>query len=94
MIASERRMYIMKVLNEKGIANLKEITNELNISEATVRRDFEKLEKDGKLKRVLGGATLTDDLLYSSDSVELTMKEKMLSNVNMDKKNQVAKYAS
>lgn len=96
MIASERRMYIMKVLNEKGIANLKDISNELDISEATVRRDFEKLEKDGKLKRVLGGATLTDieDLVISSDSAELTMKEKMTSNVNMDKKDQVAKYAS
>ena len=94
MIASERRMYIMKVLNEKGIANLKEIASRLNISEATVRRDFEKLEKDGKLKRVLGGATLSDDLLYSSDSAELTMKEKMSSNINMDKKTLVAEYAS
>lgn len=94
MIASERRRHIIKVLNEKGIVNLKDIATQLNISEATVRRDFEKLEKDGRLKRVLGGATLVDNLFYSSDSAELTMKEKMLSNINMDKKNQVAKYAS
>lgn len=96
MIASERRIYIMKVLNEKGIANLKDIANELNISEATVRRDFDKLEKDGKLKRVLGGATLAEEdiFFHESDSAELTMKEKMISNVNMDKKDQVAKYVS
>jgi len=94
MLALERRRYIMKSLNKKGIVNLKEIATQLNISEATVRRDFDELEKNGKLKRVLGGATLADSLLYPSDNAELTMKEKMLSNVNMDKKSQVAKYAS
>lgn len=94
MIASERRRYIIKGLNEKGIINLKDIATQLDISEATVRRDFDKLEKDGKLKRVLGGATLSEKIIYSSDNAELTMSEKMLSNVNMDKKDQVAKYAS
>ena len=58
MIASERKLYIMNCLNEKGIINLKEIARELAISEITVRRDFEKLEKEGKLKRVQGGAAL------------------------------------
>lgn len=88
MIASERRLYIMNCLNHKGIVNLKEIAAELNISEITVRRDFEKLEKAGKLKRVLGGAALEDVL----DNAELTMKEKM--SLNTGDKVKVAEYAS
>jgi DeoR/GlpR family transcriptional regulator of sugar metabolism len=94
MIASERRMYIMTNLNVKGVVNLKEVASELNISEATVRRDFENLEKDGKLKRVLGGATLTEELPYAPDNAELTMKQKITSHINMDKKDEVARYAS
>lgn len=94
MIASERRMYIMTRLNAKGVVNLKEIAKQLNTSEATIRRDFEKLEKEGKLKRVLGGATLTEETIYSPDNAELTMKQKITSHINMDKKDEVAKYAS
>lgn len=49
--------YIISQLNKKGIINLKDVAKELGISEATVRRDFEKLENEGKLKRVTGGAS-------------------------------------
>jgi len=86
MIASERRMYIMKRLGKNGIVNLKEIALELNISEITVRRDFEKLEQAGKLKRVQGGATLENVL----DDAEMTMKEKQT--LNAKAKEIVAKY--
>lgn len=94
MIASERKIYIMTQLNAKGVINLKEIAKQLNTSEATVRRDFEKLEREGKLKRVLGGATLTDETHYLQDSAELTMKQKITSHINMDKKDEVSRYAS
>ncbi|WP_066648663.1 DeoR/GlpR family DNA-binding transcription regulator [Christensenella timonensis] len=88
MIASERKLYIMNCLNEKGIINLKEIAKELSISEITVRRDFEKLEKEGKLRRVQGGAALEEVL----EDAELTMKERI--SINMDEKRRVAKYAA
>ena len=88
MIASERKLYIMNRLNEKGIINLKEIARELAISEITVRRDFEKLEKEGKLKRVQGGAALEEVL----EDAELTMKERI--SINMDEKRTVARYAA
>ena len=60
VLASERTRYIISQLNEKGIINLKDVAKELGISEATVRRDFEKLENEGRLKRVTGGAKLTE----------------------------------
>ncbi|MEG0750581.1 MAG: DeoR/GlpR family DNA-binding transcription regulator [Oscillospiraceae bacterium] len=88
MIASERRVYIMDKLNSSGIINLKEIARELDISEITVRRDFEKLERAGRLKRVQGGAALEDVL----DSAEMTMKEKKT--INYAAKREVAKAAA
>ena len=87
MLATERRMLIMKLLNEKSIISLKEITAELDASEITVRRDLEKLENAGKLKRIPGGAALGDYL----DSVEMTMEEK--SSINSGFKRLVAKRA-
>lgn len=60
MLASERTRYIISQLHSKGIINLKDIAKELNISEATVRRDFEKLENEGRLTRVTGGAKLNE----------------------------------
>jgi DeoR family fructose operon transcriptional repressor len=57
MIASERAVYIINRLRERDIVSLKDIARELNISDATVRRDFEKLEKGGILLRVHSGAS-------------------------------------
>ena len=52
MIASERSLYILRAIHERGVINLKEVAVELGTSEATIRRDLEKLERAGKLTRV------------------------------------------
>lgn len=74
MIASARHLYILNRLNEQGIVDYKTIASEMNISEATVRRDFEKLEKQGKLKRVQGGAVGSET--DGAGEAELTMRLK------------------
>jgi len=56
MIASARSAYILRRLSEDGVIDYKSIAGELGVSEATARRDFEKLEKEGRLRRVQGGA--------------------------------------
>lgn len=92
MIASERVLYIMKSINDLGVVNLKEIASQLGISETTVRRDFEKLEKQGKLKRVQGGATShggTEELL---DNAQLSTHLK--TGVRVTEKQAVAAYAA
>ena len=92
MLASERTRYIISQLSKKGIINLKDVAKELDISEATVRRDFEKLENAGKLKRVTGGATLADQESGRSNNAELTMRAKKM--LNYDGKLRVARRAS
>ena len=89
MIAPERNLYILRQINAKGVINLKEIARDLRISETTVRRDFEKLEKAGMLKRVQGGATLHDDAL---ENAQLAMREKKT--ISTGKKQDVAHRAS
>ncbi len=88
MLASERRVFIMECLNKSNIVSLKDIAAQLGTSEITVRRDFEKLEAAGKLKRVHGGAALEDYL----DNAELTMSSKQA--INRDEKARVARRAA
>lgn len=61
MIASERYMYIINQLKENKVVDLKVLAKDLKISESTVRRDIDQLEKKGRLRRVLGGAELIDE---------------------------------
>ena len=55
MLAAKRQFAILEVVNARGAVSVVELSNELNVSEMTVRRDLEKLEKDGDLLRVHGG---------------------------------------
>ena len=87
MIASERHILIMQKLNHRGVVTVKEIASELNISEITVRRDFEQLEQKGMLQRVAGGATAGTTL----ENAELTMYERL--GLNAQEKVRVAEQA-
>lgn len=88
MIAPERRMLLLRMLQEKGVINLHEAVRALESSEATVRRDFETLEREGKLQRVQGGAMLQG----WQDSIQPSMHEKR--NVNLPQKRLVAARAA
>lgn len=77
MIASERSLYILRAIHERGVINLKEVAVELGTSEATIRRDLEKLERAGKLTRVQGGATSNGGGEETADMGELAMRSKM-----------------
>lgn len=88
MIASERRRMILSSLNSRGIISLKDMASELGVAEITVRRDVEKLEQEGKLKRVQGGAASLDE----SDGAELTMQKRTA--IHAKEKAAIAQYAS
>lgn len=57
---NERKEKIYAILKERGSATVDELVRELYASEATVRRDLSKMEADGLLVRVWGGAILED----------------------------------
>lgn len=61
MYAIERIRIIKKYLEERGQAQVHTLSNLLGVSEVTVRRDLERLEKDGWLTRTHGGAVINQN---------------------------------
>lgn len=61
MFAPERIKIIKKYLDDNKKAEVSELSSLLDVSEVTIRRDLEKLEKEGFLQRTHGGAIINDD---------------------------------
>jgi DeoR/GlpR family transcriptional regulator of sugar metabolism len=60
MLAIERRKKIMSILQEKNSVLVPELSKTFEVTEETIRRDLEKLEKEGLLKRTYGGAVINE----------------------------------
>ena len=60
MLALERAAYIMEQLWKQKVVLVKDLSVQMNVSEETIRKDLERLEKKGSLCRVHGGAYLKE----------------------------------
>ncbi len=60
MFAVERTRIIKNFLRENRQVEVHALSSMLNVSEVTIRRDLEKLERDGVLTRTHGGAVLRE----------------------------------
>ena len=60
MLATERVRRIREMLLEYKHVDINTLCSLLSVSMATVRRDLEKLEMEGFLNKVHGGAVLND----------------------------------
>ncbi len=58
----ERRRRILELINDQYSVKVTELSARLYVSEATIRRDLEKLEKGGHLKRIYGGAVRLESI--------------------------------
>ena len=56
MHASQRDVEILRLLKSQGFVSFRELCGRLDASSATIRRDLERLESEGRLARVRGGA--------------------------------------
>ncbi len=56
MLGEERRQYLLDTINKTGSINARQIAEALDVSEATIRRDLNKLCKKNLVKRTYGGA--------------------------------------
>ena len=56
MLETQRHSLILDLLDEKRVVTVRELTTVLNSSEATIRRDLNKLNEQGLLLKVHGGA--------------------------------------
>src|SRR6478672_12807288 len=76
---------ILQRLNESGSVGVAELAEQLNVSEASVRRDLHRLEQQNLLTRTHGGA-VSSGVLY-----ELPMRYR--GGQRHDAKRAIAKYA-
>ncbi|AKL94834.1 transcriptional regulator, DeoR family [Clostridium aceticum] len=87
MFAEERKTRILEIVNENDRIEVSDLTQQLQVSESTIRRDLQDLEQAGLLKRTHGGAVKLENT-----SFEPTMDEKEL--VNIEEKMEIGKRAA
>ncbi len=83
MLAIERRSQILTKLQQERRVLVSDLSQEYKVTEETIRRDLEKLEKEGVAKKTYGGAILNDN--FNSD-LPYTVRKKS----NVANKQQIA----
>jgi DeoR/GlpR family transcriptional regulator of sugar metabolism len=86
MLKKERQQKITEILKTNGNIVVSEMQAVLNVSEMTIRRDLNELEASGTLKRVYGGAFISDSI-----TEEPMFSERKV--INLDYKTSIAQYA-
>lgn len=86
-IPAERQKQIVEFIENHGSAQIKELADYQNVSEATIRRDLDELAASGVIERTHGGAIVID----KSTSFEHKYSEKM--NLMLTEKCSIAKAA-
>lgn len=87
MSYQSRKQIILKIVEEKGEADVKELSQLLDTSEITVRRDLSLMASDGLIYRTHGGAM---KLSLANQPVSFAQK----SGVNADQKDQICRLAA
>lgn len=77
MLVAERQQKILVIVNEKKSVRVTELSKVFSVTEETIRRDLEKLEKEKKLERSHGGAVSVNPIL----TLEIPYSEREITNV-------------
>jgi len=85
--AEGRRNEILEWIREEGSARVRDLSKAFGVSEVTIRQDLERLEGDGQIERVHGGAFLKS-VPQQVRSMALQHHE------NMDAKHRIGKAAA
>ena len=64
MSMEERLNEILAIIKEEKKVLVKELSEKFNVSESMIRKDLQRLEKEGKIKRTYGGAILERESSY------------------------------
>ncbi len=80
MLVAERHQKIVDLVNERSSIRVTELSEIFSVTEETIRRDLEKLEKESKLLRSHGGA-----ISVQEDEAEIHFSERVITNVSEKK---------
>jgi len=87
MLAIERRNKILEILQKESRVVVNDLSTLFDVTEETIRRDLEKLEKEGFAKKTYGGAIV-------SESPNVDLPYKVRKEANVAKKQQIAEIVS
>lgn len=57
MIPEDRREMLLEIIEKRGFTKVKDLSERLNVSEPTIRRDLNQLSREGIVSRSYGGAS-------------------------------------
>ena len=82
MITTQRHKYILEKVTKKGFATVAELSEELDVSTVTIRKDLKILEERKLLYKTHGGATLIDPYIDDrsvivKEGIEIEQKERI-----------------
>lgn len=89
MLGEERQNAILSLVDERKSVTVQELMQILNISESTVRRDLNTLDRAGRLVKVHGGA-MANRIDYRTTDDDVAVRKE----VNRDEKRMIARYAA
>lgn len=89
MLQNERQEKILDRLRQNGSVKVTVLAKDMGISESTIRRDINELDRQGRLKKVFGGAVA---LNRDMSPVETDVAQRTL--INIREKDIIAEYAA
>lgn len=89
MLTEKRQKEILRFLDEKGSVTVQELTERLDASESTIRRDLAVLHQKGALVKVFGGAVQAESRINIREEKVALRKE-----LNKEEKIRIAAYAA
>lgn len=84
MLAIERKSEILTILQKEKSVLVAELSQKYGVTEETIRRDLDKLEKEGYVKKTYGGAVLKQKI---NEDIPFKIREK----TNIVQKQKIAK---
>ena len=84
MFMEERLEKILEIIQDKKKVLVKDLSEKFNVSESMIRKDLQRLEKEGKIKRTYGGAILERGRAYNENTTSRVF-------VNIEGKEHIAK---
>jgi DeoR/GlpR family transcriptional regulator of sugar metabolism len=70
MLMAERQLKILNMIQDNGSVQVEELAQKLKVSTMTIRRDLEKLQKEGLAERCHGGAVSKTEVTYADKRIK------------------------
>lgn len=81
MLGIERRRETMNILQKQKSVWVSDLSKRFGVTEETIRRDLEKLEREGLIKRTYGGAVLNENI-----GIDLPFNVREITNIGAKQK--------